>query len=75
VAKPEKRIFHLKYEIFREPKTDHHIISLYIYIHKGSRGSSVSVVSGYGLGDRAIEVGSSAEAKGFFLQPLCPDWL
>jgi hypothetical protein len=29
-------------------------------------GSSVSVVSGYGLDDRAIEVRSLAEAKGFF---------
>jgi hypothetical protein len=32
-------------------------------------GSSVNVVSGYGLGDRAIEVRSQAEAKGFFLYP------
>jgi hypothetical protein len=30
-------------------------------------GSSVSMVSGYGLDDRAIEVRSLAEAKGFFL--------
>jgi hypothetical protein len=28
-------------------------------------GSSVSIVSGYGLDDRAIEVRSPAEAKGF----------
>jgi hypothetical protein len=28
---------------------------------------SVSIVSGYGLNDRAIEVRSPAEAKGFFL--------
>jgi hypothetical protein len=33
-------------------------------------GSSVSIVSGYGLHDRAIEVRSPAEAKGFFLS-LC----
>jgi hypothetical protein len=32
-----------------------------------SRGSSVSIVSGYGLDDREIEVRSPAEAKGFFL--------
>jgi hypothetical protein len=32
-----------------------------------SRGSSVSIVSGYGLDDRAIEVRSPAEEKGFFL--------
>jgi hypothetical protein len=32
-----------------------------------SRGNSVSLVSGYGLDDRAIEVRSPAEAKRFFL--------
>jgi hypothetical protein len=37
--------------------------------------AQVSVVSGYGLDDPAIEVRSPAEAKGFFLQPLCPDRL
>jgi protein involved in ribonucleotide reduction len=31
------------------------------------RGSSVSIVSGYGLDDRAIEVRTPAEAKVFFL--------
>jgi hypothetical protein len=30
-------------------------------------GSSVSIVSGYGLDDWVIEVRSPAEAKGFFL--------
>jgi hypothetical protein len=30
-------------------------------------GSSVSILSGYGLDDRAIEVRSPAEAKEFFL--------
>jgi hypothetical protein len=38
-----------------------------------NRGSSVSIVSDYGLDDRAIEVRSLAEARGFFLQALCPD--
>jgi hypothetical protein len=33
----------------------------------GEQGRSVSIVSGYGLDDRAIEVRSPAEAKGFFL--------
>jgi hypothetical protein len=33
----------------------------------GESGSSVSVVSGYGLDDRAIEVRCPAEVKGFFL--------
>jgi hypothetical protein len=34
---------------------------------------SVSTVSDYGLEDRAIGVGSLAEAKGYFIQSLCPD--
>jgi hypothetical protein len=34
---------------------------------KSELGSSVSIVSGYGLDDRTIEVRSLAEAKGFFL--------
>jgi hypothetical protein len=34
---------------------------------QGEPGSSVSIVSDYGLGDRAIEVRFPAEAKGFFL--------
>jgi hypothetical protein len=33
----------------------------------GSRGSSVSIVSDYGLDDRAIGVRSPAGEKGFFL--------
>jgi hypothetical protein len=33
-------------------------------------GSSVSIESGYGLGDRAIEVRSPTEAKELFLWPL-----
>jgi hypothetical protein len=35
------------------------------YIIIGEPGSSVSIVSGYGMDDRAIEVRSPAEAKGF----------
>jgi hypothetical protein len=39
-----------------------------VNIHKQSElGSSVSIVSGYGLDDWAIEVRSLAEAKGFLL--------
>jgi hypothetical protein len=38
-----------------------------LYLQARSRGSSVSIVSGYRLEDRAIEVRSSAEARGFFL--------
>jgi hypothetical protein len=38
-------------------------------------GSSVSIVSGYGLDDRATEIRFPAEAKGFFLYALCPDRL
>jgi hypothetical protein len=33
----------------------------------GEPGSSVSIVSGYGLDDWAMEVRSPAEARGFFL--------
>jgi hypothetical protein len=33
----------------------------------GEPGSSISIVSGYGLNDRAIEARFQAEAKGFFL--------
>jgi hypothetical protein len=40
-----------------------------------SRGSSDRIMSDYGLDDRAIGVRSRAEAKGFFLQHLCPDRL
>jgi hypothetical protein len=39
-------------------------VSMYVY----EAGSSVSIVSGYGLQDRAIEVRSSAEA---FSSKLC----
>jgi hypothetical protein len=44
------------------------------YISGWSRGNSVSIVSGYGLHDQAIEVRSPAEAKDFF-PSLCPDRL
>jgi hypothetical protein len=37
------------------------------YILNGEPGSSGSIVSGYGLDDRTIEVQSPAEAKVFFL--------
>jgi hypothetical protein len=39
----------------------------YGLLNNSEPGSSVSIVSGYGLNDRAIEVRSPAEAKGFFL--------
>jgi hypothetical protein len=43
----------------------HHIrLDLISLIINVSRGSSVSVVSGYGLDNRAIEVRSLAEARG-----------
>jgi hypothetical protein len=47
----------------------------YASIQIGSRGSSGSIVSGYGLDDRAIEVRSPAETKDFSPLPLCPDRL
>jgi hypothetical protein len=39
----------------------------YIYFLPRKPGSSGSIVYGYGLDDRVIEVRSPAEAKGFFL--------
>jgi hypothetical protein len=50
------RLFH----VFYVPS----FISVLIYL-VGSRGSSVSIVSGYGLDYQAIEVRSPAEAKDF----------
>jgi hypothetical protein len=50
------RLFH----VFYVPS----FISVLIYL-VGSRGSSVSIVSGYGLDDRAIGVRSPAGAKDF----------
>jgi ABC-type sulfate transport system permease subunit len=44
-----------------------YLIVLHKAVAKVSRGSSVSIVSGYGLSHRAIEVRSPAEAKGFLL--------
>jgi hypothetical protein len=43
------------------------IPNLFRCLSEREPGSSVSIVSGYGLDDRAIEVRSPAEAKGFFL--------
>jgi hypothetical protein len=42
---------------------------------KGMATARIRIVFGYGLDDRAIEVRSQTEAKGFFLYPLCPDRL
>jgi hypothetical protein len=44
-----------------------HFIFMSVKIKISERGSSVSIVSDYGLGERAIEVRFPAEAKGFFL--------
>jgi hypothetical protein len=49
-----------------ESETSLNVLRESTYI-KGSRGSSVSIVSGFGLDERAIKVGLPAEAKGFFL--------
>jgi hypothetical protein len=46
-----------------------------IMFHSCEPGSSVSIVSGHGLDDQTIDFRSPAEAKGFFLYPLCPDQL
>jgi hypothetical protein len=41
-------------------------ICFHLLVYAWSRGGSVSIVSDYGLDDRAIEVRSRAEAKEFF---------
>jgi hypothetical protein len=41
--------------------------NVFNYVQVGEPSSLVTLVSGYGLGDRAIKVRSPAEAKGFFL--------
>jgi hypothetical protein len=56
------------------PTHPYWLLILHRYL-TGEPGSSVSIVSGYGLDDWAIEVWSPAIAKGFFLYPLCPDRL
>jgi hypothetical protein len=48
---------------------------LIVELVTGSWGSSVSIVTNYGVDDRAIGVRSLAEAKGFLLQSLSPDQL
>jgi hypothetical protein len=37
-----------------------------VYLNTCEPGSSVSIVCGYGLDNRAIEIRSPAEARGFF---------
>jgi hypothetical protein len=51
-------------QVWHPYKTTDRIMALCILTF-GSRGSSVSVVSRYGLDDRAIEVRSPAESKEF----------
>jgi hypothetical protein len=59
--------------VFCKFKTNYLIGMLVIFVIFGmcimicEPGNSVSILSGYGLDDRAFEVRSSAEAKGFFL--------
>jgi hypothetical protein len=48
---------------------------IHIIILTSSRGSSVGIVSDYGLDDRAIGVLSPAGAKDFSSSLLCPDRL
>jgi hypothetical protein len=60
----------LSHDLFREENVSflRNTVKTVISItSKRSQGSSVSIVSGYGLDDRTIEVRSPAEARGFFL--------
>jgi hypothetical protein len=56
------------------PRTQCHSVLKYLLILIGSRGSSVSIVSGYGQDDRAIGVRSPARERDFSFN-LCPDRL
>jgi hypothetical protein len=49
------------------------IVIINVFSLHYSQYSSVSIVTDYGLYDRAIEVRFPAEAKEFFLWSLCPD--
>jgi hypothetical protein len=60
---PERQLYCLKLNINPWKR---HIITYCIILQQES-GSSVSIVSGYGLDDREIEVRSRAESKVFFL--------
>jgi hypothetical protein len=44
-----------------------HFLFYPFYARDGEPGSSVSIVPGYGLDDREIEVRYQAEAKEFFI--------
>jgi hypothetical protein len=48
------------------------LTSYWEYLVNRSRGSSVSIVSDYGLDERAMEVRSPADARGLYLYLLCP---
>jgi hypothetical protein len=54
-------------ECLQIPECAQVCIFVLYFILLGEPGSSVSIVSGSGLGDRAIEVRSPAEEKGLFL--------
>jgi hypothetical protein len=51
----------------RGSNLDRPVVQFIARHYTGELGSSVNIVSGYRLDDRAIEVRSLAEAKGFFL--------
>jgi hypothetical protein len=61
-------LVHLSYGLRLAPSIiDLHVGFIFSSMHRCDPGSSVSIVSGFGLDDRAIEVRSPAEAKGCFL--------
>jgi hypothetical protein len=79
-------VFHTRFIIASCPITEYFGCGIHVFLQslkeissddaqKSEPGSSVSIVSGYGLDNRAIEVRSPAEAEGFFLYPLCSDRL
>jgi hypothetical protein len=57
------QVFHKMQSKEREVKQTQILVSLLPAWRTGNRGSSVSILSGYGLDERAIEVRSPAVAK------------
>jgi hypothetical protein len=51
----------------RKKKTKYNVEYFKLGMVSGDPGSPVSIVFGYGLDDRAIDIRSPAEAKGFVL--------
>jgi hypothetical protein len=65
-SEPVEFSLHPLSQFLKDPFLYYPPIYYLVFQVAGSRGSSVRIESGYGLDERAIEVRSPAEAKGFF---------